>query len=530
MALLADGNAGEKWNHSLDLNWRTMETAAAPAAPEAPAKPPPPSGHAPTTSLHATATASSPPAPPPPTAWRPHWRPVGVGLRNQGNSCFMAATLQALTHCPPLAAEAEAEEAEGASKSLLASHIRAALDPASPDPLSPTAVFTALPSLSKHLHPGRQEDAHEFLRALLAPAEERLFSGALRSRVICSACSAASDTRDPFLDIAMDVPRCGGGGASIHASLASFCAAETLRGADAYTCGACGATCAAARKRFSIVQAPELLCLVLKRFEGAGGTKLGAHVAFTQRLDLGTPVLAADEAGAAPTPATARYGLAAVVVHSGPTARCGHYHAFVRGARGAWWRADDARTTRAAWADVAAAAAYMLFYVKDGVCGVEPGAGASPARPTAAPLPFAGAAAVPLSTALAPPPPPASPWRAAGRAGLAPFATAEPAGASPPAGATPPSGGQHAPLPPPPRHLTRLTPPPPPPRVFTSVSAAKRTQAGFRSRGAMLLAAATGASGGGKGTPGSTPGSARRARAADDLAHSVEKRLRPASG
>ena len=506
-----------------------METSAAPA-PAAPAKPTLPSDHAPTTSLNATATASSPPAPPPPTAWRPHWRPVGVGLRNMGNSCFMAATLQALTHCPPLAAAAEAAEAEGgASKSLLASHIRAALDPSTPDPLSPTPVFTSLPRLSKHLHPGRQEDAHEFLRALLAPAEERLFSGALRSRVVCSGCGAASDTRDPFLDIALDVPRYGGGGASVAASLASFCAAETLGGADAYKCDACGTTCAAARKRFSIVQAPELLCLVLKRFEGAGGTKLGAHVAFTQRLELGAPLLAADEAGASAPTTTARYGLATVVVHSGPTARCGHYYAFVRGARVGWWRADDANITRATWADVAAAAAYMLFYVKGGVCEVEPGADVSPARPTAGPSPFAGASSVPLSTALTPPPPPPSPWRAAGRAGLALFATAEAAGASPPAGATPPSGGVRAPLPPPPRHLTRLTPPPPPPRVFTSVSAAKRTQAGFRSRGAMLVAAATGASGG-KGTPGSTPGSARRARAADDLACSVEKRLRPASG
>jgi len=497
--------------------------ASGPASPNSPQRTPKsPRAGAP---LALAATAAALPAPPPPVrvdvAFPEGGRAVGVGLTNLGNSCFLNAVLQALAHTPPLsnallARRGDCCGSEACAHCLLTAQVAASLAPGAASPSAPRALFRALPSLARTLTCGRQEDAHEFLRALLDAADrgrraglvgagrpppptwatevEAAFRGTLRSRVTCGRCGAASDTLDPFLDLALDP-----GPGDIAACLRAWAAPETLAGGDAYACGRCGPVPAAA-KALAVSSPPAALVLTLKRFKGLYG-KDARHVALGETLTLPPAVLASAD-GPPPT-----YSLDAVVVHSGSSAASGHYYAFVRGRGGRWWRADDSWVSPVDAGTVLSSCAYMLFYVHDGgkaaAAGKEAAAAAAAVKATASPAaaPARERTPPPLpvspADALQPPPPLRSLWRPMNR---------------------PPSLAAQVAATPLPERAAPRAPPPPAPRSLT-----KRQIGGFRSRGLAMVAAAS-------GTVVSSPGSGERRPAPDGgagaLAGSVEKRLR----
>lgn len=499
-------------------------SVSGPDAPASPA-PDPKSPRAGAAPLALAASAGAAPAPPPPVrvdaAFPAGGRPVGVGLSNLGNSCFMNAVLQALVHTPPLAnallaSRLECCGSDTCAHCLLAARVAASLSPSTASPDAPRALFRALPSLARTLTCGRQEDAHEFLRAALDAADrarraglaaagrlplpgwasevEAAFKGSLRSRVTCGRCGGASDTVDPFLDLALDP-----GAGDVDGCLRAWAAPEILAGGDAYSCARCGPVPAAA-KALSVAAAPASLVLTLKRFRGLHG-KDTRHVAFGETLTPPESVHARPGGARPPPPPT--YSLAAVVVHAGSSATCGHYFAFVRARDGRWWRADDAWVAPADATTVLASCAYMLVYVHDG--------GAAAAKGTAAAAAAAPAPSPARARAPSPPPPAVSPTDA-----LKPPAPPRPLWR--PSPRLPSLAAQVAATPPPARTAPRAVPPPPP-RSLT-----KRQVGGFRSRGAAMLAAASGV-----GFPSPASGERRRpasASGADALTGSVEKRLR----
>ncbi len=177
--------------------------------------------------------------------------PIGPGLYNHGNTCYINSTLQCLMYIPALAQHLSQERDEyvalggielkkGQERvsfdalaliARLASHVhgggggqengknrKAAI--------SPTEIVRNIRYLGKQFVPGRQEDAHEFLRQFLdkmaksylvrkrvksnAPYRlgettpiHRIFAGYLQSRVTCLSCGFTSDSFDMMMDLCL---------------------------------------------------------------------------------------------------------------------------------------------------------------------------------------------------------------------------------------------------------------------------------------------------------------------------------------
>ncbi|KAL4424055.1 hypothetical protein ABPG75_001356 [Micractinium tetrahymenae] len=314
--------------------------------------------------------------------WR-EMRKAGVGLQNLGNTCFMNSVLQSLVHTPPLAelllSAGSGRLHNGAVNGfypiqLAQELVKRSLGHASRSPLAPMQFAKSLRRISRSFRPGRQEDAHEFLIALLDVMHEasiagmqpkpppevaqtsfiyRIFGGRMRSQVKCSECGYESNTYDPCIDLSLEITRAQ----SVKRALERFTAGEVLDGQNKYKCPKQSKGVRAV-KRMTVDAAPNVLMIQLKRFEFSfSGHKISKKVDFDLDLDLG-PYMS--ERPAAP----ALYDLYAVLVHSGHSVHSGHYYSYVRAPNGIWHICDDTHVAQVAERQVMAQKAYILFYKK----------------------------------------------------------------------------------------------------------------------------------------------------------------------
>lgn len=117
-------------------------------------------------------------------------------------------------------------------------------------------------------------DVDEFFNKLLDKLEDLLkmsqsesiiksvFGGMLSNELICKGCPHQSEREEPFLAVGLQVKN----KKTVEESLANFVEGEMLEGNNAYMCEKCDKL-VPTLKRVSIKRLPNILILVLKRFE-----------------------------------------------------------------------------------------------------------------------------------------------------------------------------------------------------------------------------------------------------------------------
>ncbi|XP_020580925.1 ubiquitin carboxyl-terminal hydrolase 19-like [Phalaenopsis equestris] len=304
------------------------------------------------------------------------------GLVNCGNSCYANAVLQCLAFTRPLAAFIlEGFHAKACLKigwcftcefeSLL---IKIKQGKSS---VSPNGIISHIHDIGSNFGYGSEEDAHEFLRysidALQSAclkeagtnivgelAEETtliklIFGGYLRSKIKCLRCQGKSERRERMMDLTIDIH---GDIMTLEEALTHFTASEVLDGDNKYKCGRCQSF-ERAKKQLTILEAPNVLTIALKRYQSGKYGKLDRMVWFSEYLNLAPYMRGSDDNSPV-------YRLYAVVVHSGQANATfsGHYVCYVKDTRGMWFKADDSVVKQVDLKKVLSQPAYMLFYAR----------------------------------------------------------------------------------------------------------------------------------------------------------------------
>ncbi|CAA0808455.1 Ubiquitin carboxyl-terminal hydrolase 25 [Striga hermonthica] len=317
-----------------------------------------------------------------------------LGLRNLGNTCYLNSVLQCLTYTPPLAnfclrflhssvCDSKKEKRECPfcileRRIALSLNSEAVVD-------APLKINRCLRIYAEHFRAGRQEDAHEFLRYVIDACHntclrlkklqqqqqrgktgasnggdisgstetvvKEIFGGALQSQVKCLSCGAESNKVDDIMDISLDILHSG----SLKEALQKFFQPEVLDGNNKYKCDSCERL-VAARKQMTILQAPNVLVIQLKRFEGLFGGKVDKPIAFDEALVLSSHMCKESK------DQYPEYGLFGTIVHSGFSPDSGHYYAYIKDATGRWFCCNDSYVSVSTLQEVLSEKVYMLFF------------------------------------------------------------------------------------------------------------------------------------------------------------------------
>ncbi|TYI84570.1 hypothetical protein E1A91_D05G374700v1 [Gossypium mustelinum] len=312
-----------------------------------------------------------------------------LGLRNLGNSCYLNSVLQCLTYTPPLAnfclrsQHSSSCDASASKKPrdcpfcILEAWITRSLTlDLTLD--APSKIQSCIKIFAEHFRFGRQEDAHEFLRYVIDACHntclrlkklrrqgsegggeavngntvvKEIFGGALQSQVKCLGCGAESNKVDEIMDISLDILNSG----SLKEAMHKFFQPEVLDGNNKYKCDNCKKL-VAARKQLSIRQAPNILVIQLKRFEGILGAKIDRLITFEEVLVLSSFM---SKASQDPQPV---YNLFGTIVHSGYSPESGHYYAYIKDAMGRWYCCNDSFVSLSNLQEVLSEKVYILFF------------------------------------------------------------------------------------------------------------------------------------------------------------------------
>ncbi|KAI3412767.1 uncharacterized protein J3R85_016885 [Psidium guajava] len=313
------------------------------------------------------------------------WKEVELlpcGLVNCGNSCYANAVLQCLAFTPPLMAyflqglhSKLCPKKEWCFMCEFESLIQKAKEGTSP--ISPIRIVSQLQKIGTQLHNGREEDAHEFLRCAIdamqsiclvksvemesgSSKEETTlmgltFGGYLRSKIRCTKCQVKSERHERMMDLTVEIV---GDIGTLEQALHRFTENETLDGENKYHCGRCKSY-EKARKRLTILEAPNVLTIALKRFQSGKSGKLNKLIRFPEILNLAPYMSGTSDK----SPIYRLYG---VIVHLDVmnAAFSGHYVCYVKNPQNKWFKIDDSTVTPMELESVLSVGAYMLLYAR----------------------------------------------------------------------------------------------------------------------------------------------------------------------
>ncbi|KAJ0805520.1 putative ubiquitinyl hydrolase 1 [Helianthus annuus] len=314
-----------------------------------------------------------------------NWKQVELqpcGLKNCGNSCYANAVLQCLIYTPPLTAylleglHSKACEKRGWCFTCeFESLVKKAKDGISP--LSPIRMLTHIENVGSNLGHGKEEDAHEFLRYVidalqsvcikeskrksLNSLEEETtligltFGGYLRSKIMCMKCGGKSEQHERMMDLTVEIE---GDVRTLEEALYMFTSTEILDGENKYKCNRCKSY-EKAKKKFTLLEAPNVLTIALKRFQSGKFGKLNKSVRFPEILDMAPYVSGTSDK----SPIYSLYG---VVVHVDTmnAAFSGHYVSYVKNFQNRWFKFDDSIVKEVDLHHVLTKGAYMLLYAR----------------------------------------------------------------------------------------------------------------------------------------------------------------------
>ncbi|KAJ6304696.1 hypothetical protein OIU78_020297 [Salix suchowensis] len=108
------------------------------------------------------------------------------------------------------------------------------------------------------------------------------FGGYLHSKIKCMKCHYKSERQERMMDLTVEIE---GDIGKLEDALRRFTGAEILDGDNKYQCGRCKSY-EKAKKKLTILEAPNVLTIALKRFQSGKFGKLNKSIRFPEILDL----------------------------------------------------------------------------------------------------------------------------------------------------------------------------------------------------------------------------------------------------
>lgn len=290
-----------------------------------------------------------------------------AGLTNLGSSCFMNTVLQCLAYSPGLPFFAEhipnvIYERNLGSTCFLHHFGELCKSMRTVKSVVPNIFFANIDKVGKGMRCGVQQDAHEYLFALLNTFDEEcgkafgkkhekydtaihaLFGGKLVEHKICKQCNIDTCTESRFLDITLPIDS-----DTIEGCFECYLAPTKYD--DDYKCPNCNVH-SDFDNAFIIDKTPHVLIITMMRFKSLG-VKNEKPIDFGFDLDL-SPFVSNNT--------HPYFELFGVINHHGHEISHGHFACFVKTTSGIWYQSDDSKIVKVTSNTVLMSRPYMLFY------------------------------------------------------------------------------------------------------------------------------------------------------------------------